>query len=373
MSPLRIGFDTSPLYGPRTGIGFAVEAMQGALRRRADVQLVDYLLSARARPTEAVRRLPIPAAFAQIAWARSGHPRMDRWLHGVDVVHGTNYVVPPCHLPRVVSVYDCWFLRHPDDAAPAVRRAGRVLRRAVDGGAVVHASSHATAAAVRELLPGVTVQTVQLAGLPLSTPPDVSPIPQLTDKPFIVAIGTLERRKNLPRLVAAFGLLAAEEPELQLVIAGSDGDDRDAINLAVDALGQHANRVMFTGRIQEPVRSWLLHRARALAYPSLDEGFGFPLLDAMQAGIPIVASNAGSIPEVAGDAALLCPPTDTLALASNLNTALTSPSVRAHLVEAGRQQLGRFSWDRCAGEMTELYRRVANGNGANDTPLIETE
>ena len=363
MSALRIGFDTSPLYGPRTGIGFAVEALRSALLQRGDVEVIDYLLSARARPEGSVRRLPLPAAIAQQCWSFSDHPRVDRWLGDADVIHGTNYVVPPSRLPRLVSVYDCWFLRHPDDAAPAVRRAGRVLRRAVDSGAVVHTSSHATHAAVSELLPGAAVHTVQLAALPLSAPPGISPFPQLGDRPFIVAIGTLERRKNLPRLVAAFGRVAGDVPDLQLVIAGGDGDDRDAITAAVDALGANAGRVMFTGRIDDATKSWLLHQARVLAYPSLDEGFGFPLLDAMQAGAPIVASNAGSIPEVAGDAALLSAPTDTTALADNLHTALTSPSVRAHLIAAGQQQLGHFSWDRCASEMAQLYRLVASGDG----------
>lgn len=363
MAALRIGFDTSPLYGPRTGIGFAVEALRGALQQRGDVEIIDYLLSARARPEASVRRLPLPAAIAHQCWSLTDHPSVDRWLTDVDVVHGTNYVVPPSSLPRVVSVYDCWFLRHPDHAAPAVRRAGRVLRRAVDSGAVVHTSSHATQAAVRELMPHADVHTVHLAALPLSPPPDISPIPQLGDRPFIVAIGTLERRKNLPRLIAAFGVLAVGEPDLRLVIAGGDGDDRDAINAAVDALGPHADRVLFTGRIDDSTKSWLLHHARVLAYPSLDEGFGFPLLDGMQAGVPIVASNAGSIPEVAGHAALLSAPDDTTALAGNLHTALTSPSVRAHLVAAGHQQLTHFSWDRCAAEMARLYRLVASGDG----------
>ena len=366
MSTLRIGFDTSPLYGPRTGIGYAVEALQGELRQRSDIELVDYLMSVRARPTGHVRRLPLPAAIAHQLWASTGHPRVDRWLHDVDLVHGTNYVAPPSALPRLVSVYDCWFLRHPDHANPAVRLAGKVLRRAVDTGAVVHASSHATARALGEFLPGADVHTIHLAPLPLAAPPSDSPIPQLTGRPFIVAIGTLERRKNLPRLVAAFGLIATQEPDLQLVIAGSDGDDREAINAAIDALGTHANRVMFTGRVDDAVRSWLLHHAHVLAYPSLDEGFGFPLLDAMQAGVPIVASNAGSIPEVAGDAALLCEATDVMALASTLQTAIASPSVRAHLTAAGHQQLHQFSWQRCADEMAQLYRYVVDVDGDVD-------
>ena len=367
MSALRVGFDASPLYGPRTGIGFAVEAMRGALRQRDDVELVEYVLSLRSRPAPPVRRLPMPAVVAHHCWARAKHPRMDRWLGDVDVVHGTNYVVPPSRFPRVVSVYDCWFLRHPDDANPAVALAGKVLRRAVASGAVVHASSHATAAAVRESLAGADVHTVYLAPLPLPAPPQLPPIPELHGRPYVLAIGTLEQRKNLPRLVAAFGQVASLERDLHLVLAGGDGDDREAINEAVDALGEHANRVMFAGRIDGAVRSWLLHHATVLAYPSLDEGFGFPLLDAMQAGVPIVASSAGSIPEVAGQAALLSEATDVAGLADNLRIAVTSPSVRTHLVEAGTAQQARFSWQQCAAEMAELYRRVAASSGTGDS------
>lgn len=369
MTALRVGFDTSPLYGPKTGVGFAVEAVRDAFMAQAaagshdQVELVPYVLSLRARPAPTTTRLPIPAAVAQRCWAVGDHPRADRWLRDIDVLHGTNYVVPPSRRPRVVSVYDCWFLRHPDSATPNVRLAGRVLRRAVAGGAVVHASSHATADAVRELLPGAAVHTVHLAALPLPAPPPEAPIASLAGRPYVLAIGTLERRKNLPRLVAAFGRLAAEQADLQLVLAGGDGDDRRAIDEAVDALGEHASRVLFTGRISEPVRSWLLHHAAALAYPSLDEGFGFPLLDAMQARVPVVASDAGSIPEVAGDAALLCPATDVDALAANLSLAITSPSVRLDLVTAGSRRVDHFSWQRCARELAAVYRAAIAGSG----------
>ena len=114
MAALRVGFDTGPLFGPKTGVGLAVEAMHAALAARDDLELVDYVLSFRARPEPPTRRLPLPAALAHRLWARGGRPQADRWLHDVQVVHGTNYVVPPSRLPRLVSVYDCWFLRHPE-------------------------------------------------------------------------------------------------------------------------------------------------------------------------------------------------------------------------------------------------------------------
>ena len=364
LTELRVGFDIGPLFGERTGVGFAVDSLRTALLQRDDVELREYLVSFRARVGADVLRLPLPAALAHRLWARLDWPRADRWLGGatgVSVLHGTNYVVPPSTLPRLVSVYDCWFLRNPGEARPAVDRAGKVLRRAVAAGAVVHASSHASAQAVRELLPGARVTTVHLGALELPAPPTRAPIGDLDGAPFIVAVGKLERRKNLPTLIKAFGELTTTFPDLHLVLAGSDGDDRPAIDAAVDSLGAASNRVSFAGRIEDDVRSWLLHHASVLAYPSLDEGFGFPLLDAMQAGVPIVASNAGSIPEVGGEAVLLGEPNDIATLASNLSVAINDSAVRARLIAAGNARWREFTWQKCAHELTAVYKRLANG------------
>ena len=118
--------------------------------------------------------------------------------------------------------------------------------------------------------------------------------------------------------------------------------------------------MVLTGRVDEAARSWLIRNATVLAYPSLDEGFGFPLLDAMQVGVPIVASNRGSIPEVCGPAGLLGDADDADALAANLATAAFDSDVRARLTAAAATQLATFSWQRCAADLAALYRRLAD-------------
>src|SRR5215207_10756384 len=135
MDLTRVAFDIGPLAGPRTGIGTAVSALADALAGEPDITLIPYTTSFRARPAEGVRRLPFPAALAHRTWSRVGWPRADRSLGAFDVIHGTNYVVPPSSRPRLVSVYDCWFLRHPDEASSGVRRSGNALRRAIRAGA----------------------------------------------------------------------------------------------------------------------------------------------------------------------------------------------------------------------------------------------
>jgi len=358
MDPVRLALDVGPLQGHRTGVGVAVAELVAALDRHPGVEVMPYVLSFRARPAPPVRRLPLPAAVAHRLWSRLDGPRLDRWLGDTEVVHGTNYVVPPSRRPRVVSVYDTWFLAHPERASPAVHRAGEVLRRSVRGGAVVHASSTATADAARRLLGTDRIEVVLLAPLPVATVAAGLDDPlDLGGAPFVLTLGTLERRKNVPHLVAAFE--RAGLADLHLVLAGADGDDAPAVRAAVDALpGEVRGRVHVTGPVDDATKGWLLHHATLLAYPSLDEGFGFPVLEAQQAGLPVLATSAGSIPEVAGRGAELVALDDVDALATALVRVASDDGRRAELIAAGTENLGRFSWRATADALVDLYLRL---------------
>jgi len=365
-----VAFDTGSLHGHQTGIGLAVGSTLAALRDDGRVAIAPYVLSLRSRPAAGVRKLPLPAALAHRWWSRSGLP-VDRLLGSPDVVHGTNYVVPPATCARLVSVYDCWFLEHPDDATPDVRRAGAVLRRSVDHGAHVVTCSDATTQRVRTLLGTDRVTTVLLGPPtpPTSAAPSDSqePDPQhrlgmLDDAPFVLSLGTVERRKNIPALVVAFGRLADEHETVRLVIAGAPGNDQAATEREIDALPTGVrDRVFRLGPVSADVKQRLLSSAAVLAYISLDEGFGFPLLEAQQARLPIVASSAGSIPEVAGAAALLSAPGDIAAVAANMHLAITSEAVRAKLISQSERNLERFAWSATARQLIDLYLTLANG------------
>ncbi len=356
---MQIAIDAGPLYGHVTGVGRAADgiiAALGALTGDEAVVLAPYLVSARSTPRPGHRRLPIPGIVASHLWSRAEHPRADRWLDGADVVHGTNYVAPPTALPTVVTVYDCWFLRHPELADPLVRRAGRNLRRAVARGAWVHATSDAGAADVRELLDTDRVATVMLGAPNEPARIDRTPalLTDLAGRRFVLAIGTEERRKGLTLLIDAFDRLAGDREEVHLVLAGAPGDDTDTVVERIRST-THASRIRRLGRIDDTTKDWLLRHASALAYPSLDEGFGFPVLEAQLAGVPVVATAVGSIPEVAGEAAQLVHDRDPDSFAAALDGVLAGVG-RLALVEAGYRNAARFSWSATARGLVDLYR-----------------
>ena len=283
-------------------------------------------------------------------------------------MHATNYLTPPSELPTLVSVYDCSFVRYPELCTPEVRAFEPIVRRAVARGATVHTGSEFVADEIEEIFGNQLRASGRLVVIPLGVPAlgEPSALPAelataLDDAPFVLAIGTLEPRKNFAHLVGAFGELASTHPDLRLVIAGHDGPARPAIDAAIARLETSTRaRVILPGGVTDGERRALLGRATALAYPSIYEGFGFPMLEAMSVGLPVVAARAGSIPEVAGDAALLVEPTDEDGIAHALDRVVTDAGLRAELIGRGHDRVGAFSWDDTAQGLVRHYRRLAD-------------
>ncbi len=357
--------DATPLLGVRTGVGASVAGFLNAVAADPRLDVVGFGLSARGgralgqRLPDSVRpgrQVPIPAGALLRMWARIDHPAVELWTGPVDVVHGTNFVVPPSRTAaRLVTVHDLTSLRYPELCNPASLRYPGLISRAVDQGASIHTVSQAMADEVMDHF-NVGVDRVHVIhnGLtPLEDPPRSAE----TEAPYILAIGTVEPRKGLPDLVAAFDRIAGTIPDVHLKIAGPPGWGEDALAAALRT-ARHTARIHRIGWTDD--RSSLIAGAHLLAYPSLYEGFGLPPLEAMSLGVPVVATAAGAIPEVVGDAAVLVPPRDVPALSEALLLVARDASSRERLIKAGIERVTQFTWDAAGHELAQLYLSLAD-------------
>jgi glycosyltransferase involved in cell wall biosynthesis len=335
---MRVALDVTPLRGATTGVGRVVAGVLGALPAAApDVTIVPWEL------TRHGRHLP-PSVLVRL-WARGDRPSGRGILPPSDVVHGSNFVVPPAARPAVVTVYDCWCARQPRTCDPTIAAAVATVRRATARGAWLHVTSEVGADDVRELFGAERVAVIPLAASPVPTG-GVTPV----DGPYVLAIGTTGHRKGFDVLVRAVAMAG-----LHLVLAGADGGAEPSVRAAIAETGARVTRLR---HVDEPTRGALLRGATALAYPSRDEGFGLPPLEAMSVGVPVVATRAGAVPEVVGDAALLVDVDDAGGLAAALVTAVSDTAERNRLITAGLAREATFTWARTATGLAELWRRA---------------
>ena len=320
----------------------------------------------------AAHQRPMPARPLHALWARRDAPPLEWFVGATDVVHGTNFVVPPTgRAAAVVSVHDLTPLRHPELCNEATLAYPGLIRRALERGAWVHTDSAFVAGEVVDAFDAdparVRVVHPGIPDLPRRSGDDAAEVlgrllPPGTGR-FCLAVGTAEPRKDLPGLVRAFDEVASRHADVALVLAGPPGWGEDALTAAVAASPVRA-RIVRTGWVESTDLAALLARASVLAYPSLYEGFGFPPLQAMRAGVPVVATRAGSLPEVLGDGALLVDPGDHDGLAAALDACLADDALRARLIAAGSAWSARFTWERCGAGLEDLYRDAAGAGRA---------
>jgi glycosyltransferase involved in cell wall biosynthesis len=362
---LRVAVDLTSQLTPLTGVGVMARELVARLATRDDVELTAFAVTWRGRgrlaevvpPGVRVVDRPMPARPLHEAWRRADHPRVDRWIGDHDVVWGPNFVVPPSHASQVVTVHDLTAVRFPELAGDFTLAFPGLVRRALRRGAWVHTPS----SFVRdEVVAAFDADPERVVAIHHGAPTDPAGDPAVGRRlaggdRFVLAVGTIEPRKDVPTLVRAFDGLAAAHPDVRLVIAGADGWGADALTDAVDR-ARHADRVVRLGRIDERARVDLLAAATVYAYPSVYEGFGLPPIEAMAAGVPVVTTRAGALPEVAGDGADLVDVGDVDGLAAALARVLDDPGHRADLVTRGHAVAARYDWATAADQLADLFR-----------------
>ena len=357
---MRIAIDVSPLSRPRTGIGSYLLGMVTSLAVLAageGLEVVAFAPASRpgaARIEEALSgvdlelhtwRLPYAHAWRS-AWSRLRHPRAERLLGRFDVLHFSDWMFPPQRAGiRATTVYDLVPLRFPEWVTPATRRMHLAkLEHAKATCDLVFANSQYTARDVVDRL-GIASDRVGVAYPGIDPRFAVDGERAERRAPYVLAVGTIEPRKNLGVLVDAFGLLRRSRPEVELVLAGPAGWGEQP---RLDVPG-----LVALGFVDDEELARLYRGAAAFAYPSRFEGFGIPVVEAMASGAPAVVSAHPSLDEASGGAALRADPESPEAFAEALGRALDVPDDLRH---RGLEHARRFTREACARAVLAGYR-----------------
>lgn len=363
--PYRVAMDATALVGPRTGVGVMTAAVLDRLLRRKDLDLRPLLVSLRGRRAleaqlqdgVASTTLWAPARLAHRLWQRFDLPA----VRGFEVVHGPNFVVPPApKAAELLTIHDFGPWRDPDLVTSHAKAYPVLTRRALDRGAHVHVVSDFVGEEAQERL-AIDAGRVHVIknGFDPGPPGDGRLGLAMAGGPYVLFIGTIEPRKDLPTLVAAMAEAWADGLEHRLVVAGPDGWGSDAYEQAVASIGPLAERVHRVGYVTDAEKTDLLAGAACLAYPSRYEGFGLPPLEAMAQGCPVVTTRAGALPETCGPAARYVEVGDVAGLATAISEVVTDEKAAATLIAAGHNRVDQFSWDKTADQLADLYRSLA--------------
>ncbi|MEE8525770.1 MAG: glycosyltransferase family 1 protein [Thermoanaerobaculia bacterium] len=360
---MRIGLEITKAVGPRDGIGrYCLELLKALSEVAADDEL--WLYGLREPITEEALRQALGCWPKQWRF-RGGHsPTEDP----IDVFHTTAWVVPEGLRARLLfTCHDLTFLTHPEchTLDNKIHCLTGVLRAQLTG-ATFLAVSEATGDELRRQLgvAGERIRVVYSAAAPLFRHLDGDQARRVVsegfglDGDFVLAVGTLEPRKNLRRLLAAYGKLPAEvRRRTPLVIVGGESWRQEDLTETIASHPELAT-VRIARRVGDGELLALYNTATVFAYPSLAEGFGLPVAEAMACGAPVLTSNRSSLPEVAGDAARLVDPDGVDDIHRGLAELLADPELRRTLKARGLEQAAKFSWRRTATETFALYHQL---------------
>jgi glycosyltransferase involved in cell wall biosynthesis len=364
---VRVALTLEQCWHPVPG-GTAVAALRLAreLHTRPEVSLIGVSARHREppapafRPTIPVRGMPFPRALLYESWHRLRWPPVERATGPVDVIHATGLALPPRSAPLVVTLHDLAFVDHPEHFSRMGRRffesALGIIRSEAD---LVLCSSTATLERCAEI--GLEPGRLRLTPLGVDVEPATRPEIERTraghglDGRYVLWVGTVEPRKNLPTLLRAF---AAVETDASLVLVGPQGWNEELGARLAELPLAVRERVRVLGFVPHEDLGPLYAGAAAFCFPSLLEGFGFPVVEAMAQGTPVVTSLGTSTEELAGDAGLLVDPRDVDALADALGRVLADDALAARLGELGRARAALYTWARSADLVLDAYREV---------------
>ena len=390
---MKIGIDISQLAFPGTGVATYTQNLvenllkidkQSLLPRNKKNEYILFFSSLRQKVPKLqisktqnnikIKTFKLPSLILEFLWNRLHLVPVEKFAGQLDVFHTSDWLEPPAKCPKVTTIHDLAIFKYPETFTPRgghdiVVNLKRKLEWVKKESRLIIAVSESTKRDVIEILgiPEERIRVVHEACNPEFTEKSKEDTERIKKKyrikgDYILAVGTLEPRKNLKRVIEAFEKLQKTQ-KLKLVVAGKFGWGEGIEKLKIknkQSLSLRDEKLKILGLVSQEDLPSLYSGAQVFVYPSLYEGFGLPILEAMASGCPVVTSNVSSMPEVAGEAAVLVNPEDVENIARGIEEAIKK---RDDLIKKGYEQVKKFSWEKTARETLKVYEEAYVNRG----------
>jgi glycosyltransferase involved in cell wall biosynthesis len=386
---MKVTIDATPIFSKPSGVGIyivnLIKSLYNLRHHEFEIaifyqpSLKNWLLRNLSPPGNIsmysnLHILPVPVRISSLLNLIPGLPLFDfeKYLEMSDIIHGTNYLVYPCKdTLNLMSIYDISFIKYPEYVNSAVKQYKNRVKQSLQWTDAILTISESSK---RDIVEYLQISPDRIFVTPLAsryhinylTDELISKIAQNVDydfsMPYILFVSTIEPRKNIAAVVSAFNLLKSQHKiPHNLILIGQKGWKYQPIFQKIESSPWKEN-IYHLDYLSDELVALFYSRADVFVYPSHYEGFGLPVLEAMTLGTPVVTSNTSSLPEVAGDAALLVDPCDHEQQADAILQIISDSQFRDELVKKGKDRAALFSWERTAKETLNVYESVSRIN-----------
>jgi len=374
---MRIGIDVRPFLKRETGVGIYLRNLILALSK-IDKENSYYLFSSSLKDRFDRRKIPdtpnfhlfdfpFPVSITNFLWNRLNFPKIDYFFFKkIDIVHSPTPLLIPTNGKCIITVHDLFFFKNPDGTVREMRRGypEKVYESIKKADGIICPSNFTKS----EILRFFECREEKIRVIPhgveetFKKEPEEGFVKRVKEKyslppSYILFVGNIEPRKNLETLIDGFSIFEKKFPEIKLLIVGEKVMGFESIKKRIEEKGLEG-KVIFTGYVENRELSVIYRLSSVFVFPSLEEGFGLPILEAMASSVPVLASKTSSIPEVAGDCALYFSPDSPEEISEKLETILRNEKIRYEMVEKGKKRVEEFSWVKCAEKTLEFYKEI---------------
>jgi glycosyltransferase involved in cell wall biosynthesis len=375
---MKVGLNATSLLSPLTGIGQYTYQLAKGLQKFKDLELDMFYANGwstevRSKPIKQIRNIKllvkkfIPKTYEISRFIQQSYFNERSFDKVGGIYHEPNFLAFNYAGPLVLTVHDLSWIRYPEmHPADRVRNMNKHFQRSMERASMIITDSRAIKDEIKDMF---CVADSRIKSIPLGVESLFRPLNQEESAPvlqqhglsyqkYILAVGTLEPRKNLSSVLLAYMQLPADiRKHYPLVLVGMSGWHTSALEKQMAPLVA-AGEIRQLGYLEREDLAVVIAGALTLVYPSIYEGFGLPPLEAMTCGVPVIASNVSSLPEVVGDAGLLVNPHDIDDIAKAMETMITAPDIRAVSAQKALARSAEFSWDSCVDQTMGIYRQV---------------